>query len=227
MIENPPRINFIIFAILVLVTTLAASGCFLTEGISIRVIPSPTPLDWNELPQYVRDFLQNETYADAIQWMQDRNWEYSEINGLPPGLMNASPSVALAQMTGECFETAAMFSLLARKLGQENFLVHIQQGESVSHDIQLYRDNAAGQWGYVDYPDFGTAIHASAEDAILAYLEKVSSRLEVDVPVEWMMFDWRVIEERGVDWITTGEDIVLFPSYAVDEGTYHFLQAIQ
>ncbi|HUV16163.1 MAG TPA: hypothetical protein VMW28_06335 [Pelolinea sp.] len=220
MIENPSRINFIIFTILVLVTTLAASGCFLTKGISIRVIPSPTPLDWSELPQPVQEFLLNETYTDEIQWMQDRNWDYQEVSGLPPGSINASPSVSLAQMTGECFETAAMFSLLARKLGQENFLIHIRQGKSITHDIQLFRDSTTGQWGYVDYPDYGMAVNTSARDALMVYLEK-------EVPVEWMMFDWRILEERGVDWITTGDDIVLFPSYAVDEGIYHYLETIQ
>jgi len=196
------------------------AACGPDSRITVRVIPSPTPLVWEELPGYVQEFLQNETYEETLQWMAAVGWQYEEVDGLPSGRINASPAVSLVQRRGECFETAAIFSLLAMKRGDTPYLLHISKGESISHDIQIYQDGESGRWGFVDYPDYAPAQYSSEFEVIENYLESIRARITADLPVEWKLIDWRVFSDRGIDWITTNGVLDIYPHYAEKSGTY-------
>lgn len=210
----------ILYSLVICVIFLAACGA--DPKITVRVIPSPTPLVWEALPEPVREFLQNETVEEALAWMEASEWQYVEVDGLPPGSVNASPSVSLAQKRGECFETAAIFSLLAMKRGDTPYLLHIIQGETINHDIHLFQDSTSGKWGYVDYPDYTSAEFGSVMKAIESYLENIRTRIVEDLPVEWMMIDWQAFADRGVDWVTTGGDLEIYSHYAETSGTYNY-----
>jgi hypothetical protein len=218
------HILFLISAVFLL------AACGPDSKITVRAIPSPTPLVWEELPGYIQEFLQNKTYEEALQWMEAVGWQYEEIDGLSSGSINASPAVSLAQRRGECFEAAAIFSLLAMKRGDTPYLVHISQGEAISHDIQIYQDRESGKWGFVDYPDYTPAQYSSEFEVIENYLESIRvienylesirARITGNLPVEWKLIDWRVFSDRGVDWITTNGILDIYPHYAEKSGIY-------
>jgi hypothetical protein len=106
------------------------------------------------------------------------------------------------------------------KRGDTPYLLHISQGESIYHDIQIYQDRKSGRWGFVDYPDYTPAQYSSEFEVIENYLESIRARITANLPVEWKLIDWRVFSDRGIDWITTSGILDIYPRYAEKSGTY-------
>ena len=183
--------------------------------------PSPTPYDLSSLPDYVQEFLQNESYDEAIQWFKDNDWKYREVDGYGDSV-NAPPTVSLKQKKGDCYEIVTNFSLLGEKLGHKKYVVGFVEADEVDdagHAIYIYKDPSTELWGFINgYDEHGLPGYKTPEELITSFLSDKLDGKEDSLSYYWTIFDWDIMEEQGIDWIRDSNP--LRSEYGIKAGKY-------